>query len=36
MSRWFVRRLGNMEVHRCLKGDIKVNIVSIAAIEEWL
>ncbi len=36
MPRLFVWRLGNMEVHRCLGGDIKVNVVGIAAIRKAL
>jgi hypothetical protein len=33
MSRLFVRHHGNMDVHGCLGGDIKVNVVGIAVVE---
>ncbi len=36
MSKLFVRHLGKMEVHGCLGGGIKVNVVDIASIEEAL
>jgi hypothetical protein len=37
MPRLLVRPRGNMEVCRCLGGDIKVNVIDVALlIREWL
>ncbi len=34
MPRLFVRCRGNMEVCRCLGGDIKVNVIGVAFVDE--